>query len=345
MEMLKATRLATLCVNNRMPVMFVGAPGVGKSDLATQIAAETSHDLLVSHPVVSDPTDAKGLPFADKSGEFARFLPYGDLARVLRSTKPLIWMLDDLGQALPAVQASFMQLLLARHIGEHRIPDHVTFIAATNRKADRAGVSGILAPVVSRFGEVIDIEPSVDAWSNWALVNGQPGILIAFLRFRKELLLSEKPADGIAKVHSPRTWAQLGKLINGGLLKPEYADLRLDGFTGAVGTVAATEFNEFLSVWQSMPSPDSVLLTPEKATIPEGLSALYALTSALASLANTENFGRIVTYAERLDSNGQGEMAAFLVRDSVRRTPALTGSAGYQKAATGQLGALFAPAN
>ncbi|MEK6295273.1 MAG: ATP-binding protein, partial [Paraburkholderia tropica] len=102
-------------VPQRLPVIVSGRPGVGKSDIVEQVANELDHDLLISHPVVEDPTDSKGLPFAAADGQSARFLPFGDLERALQVRKrPLIWFLDDLGQAAPSVQAAKMHLQLAR---------------------------------------------------------------------------------------------------------------------------------------------------------------------------------------------------------------------------------------
>lgn len=337
MELTKAVKLVRTCVRNKLPILLTGAPGVGKSDLVHQVAMFEDHDLLLSHPVVADPTDAKGLPFPDKKGEFARFLPYGDLAQALSAKRPTLWFLDDLGQAAPAVQASFMQLLLARRIGEHRLPDCVTFVAATNRKADRAGVSGILEPVKSRFATIVNVEPSLDAWVEWALTHGMPGELIAFLRLRPELLLAPKPTMEIVNSPNPRTWANLGRLICAGLDE----DIEYEATKGSVGEEAATEFVGFMKVWRDMPSPDSVLLDPDRARVPDSPSTLYALTAALASYANVDNFNRIVRYAERLNDAGKGEFASYLVRDCARRTPALTATSAYVSAATGPLGALF----
>lgn len=341
MELNKAIKVLKTCIRSRLPVLLVGAPGVGKSDIVAQAAAAEGFDVILSHPVVADPTDAKGLPFPDKSGEFARFLPYGDLAKALSATRPTVWFLDDLGQAAPAVQASYMQLLLARQIGEHKLPDCITFVAATNRKSDRAGVSGILEPVKSRFATILDVEPSLDSWVDWALENGMPGELIAFLRFRPELLMTHKPTMEIVNSCSPRTWANLGRLQLAFAGESLDADLELKVATGAVGQTGAGEFVEFLRVWRDLPSPDSVLLDPDTARIPDGTSTLYALTTALAFFANPENFGRIVRYAERLHAAGHGEFASCLVRDCSRRCPEVRNTVAFVTAACGALGELF----
>src|SRR5262249_15910073 len=155
------------------------------------------------HPVVLDPTDAKGLPWPDKGGKTANFLPFGDLARALNATEPLVWMLDDLGQAMPATQASFMQLILPRTVNGHSLPDFGTFVAATNRRTDRAGVQGILEPVKSRF-TIVELNTDLDDWCAWAceedLVTGEsrmPPELISFLRFRKDLLHQFNPTQDL----------------------------------------------------------------------------------------------------------------------------------------------------
>jgi hypothetical protein len=211
----QATEFLSRYIEARIPVMLTGAPGVGKSSIVEAAAQAAGYDLILSHPVVSDPTDAKGLPWPAKDGESASFLPFGELAQAIKATKPTVWFLDDLGQASPAVQASFMQLLLARQVNGHKLPDCVTFIAATNRRTDRAGVSGILTPVLSRFGAIIGIEANVDDWTRWALQAGMPAELVSFIRFRPNLLhvFDPQKANDMENFPCPRTWEYAGRAM------------------------------------------------------------------------------------------------------------------------------------
>lgn len=171
-------------INSRLPALVVGAPGIGKSDIVTHAATDAGNDVIISHPVVSDPTDYKGLPHATHDGTTAEFLPYGELNHLIHAEKPTVFFLDDLGQAPPSVQAACMQLLLARRINGHMVSNHVTFLAATNRRQDRAAVTGILEPVKSRFATILNLEPDLNDWSKWAINAQMPPELIAFVRYR-----------------------------------------------------------------------------------------------------------------------------------------------------------------
>ena len=153
-------RVLASTIPAKRPVLITGAPGIGKTDIVRQACAEAKAHLIVMHPVVSDPTDFKGLPWVSDGG--ATFLPFGELQTLINATELTACFLDDLGRATPAVQAAAMQLILARHINGHAVSPHVVFLAATNRRTDRAGVSGILEPVKSRFTTILELEANLD---------------------------------------------------------------------------------------------------------------------------------------------------------------------------------------
>jgi len=334
-----AAELSTLLeayIPQRFPVLITGAPGIGKSDIVAATADKIDHDLLLSHPAVEDPTNTTGLPFPSPNGDIARFLPFGDLAKAMNAKRPLLWFMDDLGQATPAVQAAKMQLLLARQVGEHKLPDCVTFVSATNRRVDNAGVSGLLEPVISRFVTVVNLEPSIVDWTAWAVSHGLPTELIAFLRFRPDLLLLPKRTRDIENCPSPRTWGFLAKTM------PHVPKgLELISYAGSVGDSAAAEFIAFLEIWKELPSPAAILLAPHTAQIPEKLAALYATVTALAVHATAENFDRVMIYMERLFEAGHQEFGALLARDSIRRTPDIQHSCAFIRAQSGQLGRII----
>jgi len=159
--------------------------------------------------------EAKNQTFGriNETKDAATFLPFGDLMRALKTTKKLVWFLDDLGQASPAVQAACMQLLLARQIDGHKIPDKVTFVAATNRRTDRAGVSGILEPVKSRFGIIGNLEPDLNDFKQWWYKTDYPVEPLGYLNFQEGDLHNWEPTADIVNQPCPRTWENVGKIL------------------------------------------------------------------------------------------------------------------------------------
>lgn len=342
MELQKITprQLAQLLAKTipaHLPILITGMPGIGKTDVVSQATALADADLILSHPAVADPTDAKGLPWPAKENGEATFLPFGELARALKATKPTVWFLDDLGQATPAVQAAYMQLILARRVNGHVLPDCVTFIAATNRRTDRAGVSGILEPVKSRFAAIVELQPNLDDWCNWAFDNEVPATLIAFIRFRSELLANFQPSADLTNSPVPRTWAHLAKIE--ALNLP--SAIEAAAFAGAVGEAAAVEYIGFRRLAASIGSIDAILLDPSNAPIPTSPSELYATVVGLASKANVKTFSRIAVYADRLAKADRGEFAVFMVRDCTRRDPKIAYTESFVKLNSGKVGELI----
>lgn len=303
--------LLVTCIKAGLPVLIKGQPGVGKSDIVEQAAAECKADFILRHPVVEDPTDYKGAP-AVLDGK-ADFLPFGDLRALMLAKKLTVCMIDDLGQAAPVVQAAAMQLILARRINGHKISDKVIFISATNRREDKAGVTSILEPVKSRFATIVQLDVNVDDWCEWALQHDVPPELVAFIRFRPQLLSDWKPTNDIVNGPCPRTVARMGQLYAAGVRT-------LEPLAGAVGQGFATEFLGFIRVWQSLPSIDGILIDPTSGNIPDSPAALYAIVSALSGRATAANADRIVRYARRLPE----EFGVLLVRDLIRVCPTAT---------------------
>ncbi|CAE6963135.1 hypothetical protein R70199_07477 [Paraburkholderia domus] len=322
-------------IPRRFPVLITGAPGVGKSDIVALIAAMLGFDLVISHPVTEDPTDPKGLPFPSADGQSARFLPFGNLQKILSATRPTLWFLDDLGQGSAAVQAAYMQLLLARRVGEHVLPDCVTFIAATNDRSHNAAVSGILDPVISRFATVVNLVPDIKSWSRWAVENNTPHELIAFLRFRQDLLYVPKKGRDIANFPTPRSWGFLGRKMP---VIPKGQELR--EYAGSVGEAAALEFEGFLDVYKEIATLEDILLNPLGARLPDAdkPATVTAMVSMLAGRVTAANFDQIMLYVNRMIAADMREFVGFFIQDATTRDPSLQQTHTFQRESwTGEL--------
>lgn len=315
-------------IPDKLPVLIVGAPGVGKSDIVSQVCQDLGHELILSHPVVSDPTDYKGLPWAYTDAENiprADFIPFGDLERILYAEGPTVFFLDDLGQAPASVQAAAMQLLLARRINEHKVSDHVTFMAATNRREDKAGVQGILEPVKSRFATIVNIEPDMDDWCKWANTSGLPAELVGFIRFKPNMLHDFKASKDMVNSPCPRTVANVGKILKTQL--PD--DLLYEVIKGAAGEAFAVELIAFLKIFSRLPNPDAILMDPDNAKLPDDRepAIMYALSVALSSRATENNMDRFCRVLGRLPV----EYNVASMTDAINRNSKLVGTNAFSK--------------
>lgn len=300
----------TFSIKNNLPVLVSGAPGIGKTDIVRDVVLNIlGYDLLITHPVVDEAIDYKGLPSA-VNGK-AEFLPYGNLRVMLEAEKPTVLFFDDLGQADASVQKAIMQLLLSRSINGKQISPHIIFVAATNRQQDKAGVSAILEPVKSRFCAIVELEVSLDDWVHWAINNNVHPDLISFLRFRPGFLTEFKPTREIKNSPSPRTIASVSKLLN--LQLPRH--LEHESFCGAVGEAFTTEFEAFLKLSRNLPDAKTILENPLKAVVPASLDEKYAITGALAFAVTGKSLPNFIAYMERMPA----EFNVMGMKDAIQR--------------------------
>lgn len=325
--------LIELGIMAKRPVMITGAPGIGKTAAPTMLCDRKGWNLLVIHPVVSDPTDAKGMPCLitdPETGEQqAVFLPFNDLQTMIEypadSDTPLIVFIDDLGQAPPMVQAAWMQILLARAINHHHVSPAVHFIAATNRKEDRAGVKGILEPVKSRFAAIVELQPSLDEWVGYALQAKLYPTIAPFIRFRPSALHSFEPSAGMEQSPCPRTWEMLSDMLHA-YDQAGYEDpvLRTALIQGAVGEGVTGEYLAFERVHKHLPDLDAIIKDPDSFVCPalDKLSVLYAIAGGVAIRCTKQNIGRILKIAGKMPQ----EYAASMVNDCLHVCPEIKGN-------------------
>jgi len=296
------------CIAAKQPTFLWGPPGVGKSDVVAQVAGMLGYTLIDIRAVLLDPVDLRGLPHIE-NGEAQwcppAFLPKGKGKWLL--------FLDELNAAPPLVQAACYQLILDRKIGEYELPKDAVIIAAGNRETDRAITSRMSSALANRFIH-IDFDVDLDDWISWGLGNGVRTEVLAFQRFRPELLYNFDPKRNEKAFATPRSVTFLSRLMDAST-----EDLEYDLVKGITGEGYAAEFIGFMKVYHSLPDPDMVILAPTKADVPTDPATLYAICGAVAQKASDQNMPNVVKYANRLPV----EFSVLLIRDCVNREPDL----------------------
>ena len=303
-------------ITEKAPVFIWGAPGVGKSDVVSQVAEEMKLELRDVRLSLLDPIDLKGFPTIDTTKKQMKWLP----ADFLPTKGKGVLFLDELNAAPQSVQAAAYQLILNRKIGEYKLPDGWSVLAAGNRASDRSVVHAMPAALANRFVH-IDFEISVDDWNFWAMDNEVHDDLRAFIQFRPNLLHSFDSANNPRAFPSPRSWSFVNKQYKKNL--PQ--DIEYELVKGTVGEGAAAEFSGFVRLIKDLPNVNQVLIDPDSVKVPANPAAMYAMVTSLDSKATTINLARIMQYTDRLPV----EFQAVFVRSATRRDSKLTGTKSY----------------
>jgi hypothetical protein len=312
-------------VRAKLPIAIWGSPGIGKSDIVRQCGQRLGIQVKDVRAVLLDPVDLRGLPYVNNGRSHwavPEFLPQSGAG---------ILFLDELNRAPALVQNACLQLVLDRALGDYQLPADWTIVTALNRESDGGGVTRMNSALTSRFASHFELSVDLEDWCKWAITANLEPVLVAFMRYRPELLHS---FDRTARTFPcPRTWAFVDSITK----QQPPADLELPMISGAVGHGAAVEYLAFLKLYRSLPSLDAILLNPNAAPVPSEVSALYAVSCGLARRANAGNMGRVIQYLDRLPV----EYSVMGVRDAVTRDATLTGCPEFTKWAVNHSDVVF----
>ncbi|MDH5485360.1 MAG: AAA family ATPase, partial [Gammaproteobacteria bacterium] len=298
------------------PVMLWGPPGVGKSQLVSQVAAKSNVPVIDIRLSQMEPSDLRGIPFRD--GESVEWAIPSMLPDAERHGEQGILFLDEITSAPPSVSAAAYQLILDRKLGNYQVPDGWAIFAAGNRQGDRGVTYTMPAPLANRFSHY-EVDVNLDDWVAWAWDRGIDGRVIAFLRFRPDLLFDFDPAHNPVAFPSPRSW----EFAHNALHKFEdHPELFLGALQACVGPAAGIELNAFIDSLEQMPDLDAIIAGEDVAT-PKEIDLQYAVASALVGRAiqvkgkdnAADVMGRILAYARKFR---QKEMGVMMVSDMHR---------------------------
>ena len=295
------------------PILF-GGPGIGKTDIVGQIAADRKCDLIEFHPTVKDPVDLGGLP--QIVDEVTKWFP----PDMFPKTGKGIFFMDELPTATLQMMAACFQLVLSRMVGGHKLGDGWHVVCAGNRPKDQAGARKLLSPLRNRIGQIY-LEPNLKDWCRWAISAKVRPEIIAFLRYKPDLLYSFDPKIDEDAFPTPRTWNFVSRAMD---TQPD-SDIEFDVYQGLVGEPAALTLMSFLKTFRQLPSLDRILANPKKEEVSDDPAVNHMVATGLAYRADHGNFDNVVSYALRMPA----EFSTLLMHDAIDRDRSLTDTPGF----------------
>ncbi len=310
------TEFASTLEGHHTPVMLWGPPGVGKSQIIAQVAEKQSVPIIDIRLSQMEPSDLRGIPFRET--DLVEWAIPAMLPDSKRHGAKGILFLDEITSAPPSVSAAAYQLILDRRLGSYEIPEGWAIFAAGNRQGDRGVTYTMPAPLANRFSH-FDVEVNTDDWVAWAYRNNIDDRIIAFVRFRPELLFDFDPAHNPMAFPSPRSW----EFAHRALQKFEHQhDLLLGSLQACIGQAAGIEVKAFVDNLDQLPDLDAIT-RGEDVPAPKEIDLQYAVATALVGRAIRSKesddaqtvFGHILNYASKFP---QKEMGVMLVTDMHR---------------------------
>jgi hypothetical protein len=193
------------CMAHRQSFLLLSPPGVGKSEMVYQAAADAGLPCRSLLGTQIAPEDVSGIPRI--VGERSVFCP----PRVLlpENPEPFCLFLDELPACAPDVQKAFYSLLLERRLGEHALPPGTWVVSAGNRVQDRALVRALSSALINRVS-ILHIRVDVQEWLDWGTANGVRPDVLNFIAYMPDALMRPVPADP-QPFSTPRSWTLLSQ--------------------------------------------------------------------------------------------------------------------------------------
>ncbi|MEM8629918.1 MAG: MoxR family ATPase [Pseudomonadota bacterium] len=294
--------------------MLHGRPGVGKTQIVTQLAEEAGAHLIDLRLTTIEPQDLRGLPYYDHDEKRTIWYRPEDLPQ--EETPPTVLFLDELTAASPALQPTVYGLLQERRVGRHELPANTFLVAAGNTTEDGAVAYEMGTGLSDRMVHLSVQAEAADWLKNYAVPRGLHPAVTAFIQTRPDLLETTTAvlAGGQMIAATPRSWERASQILKAvpdrALARPMLAGTLGDGvaaeFISAADTIAAkVRVAEMLELdradrWQHYP---------------DTLYGLYALTHGLVGALTPESTDAVIAtmlgirqLAQRRDEPAFGRM-------------------------------------
>jgi len=206
------------------PIMVLGAPGLGKTAIMSQIAAEL--DLgYVSYTITHHTRQsAIGLPMIEKEvyGGYECTVTRYTMSEIITSVYDAIYnggkkegilFIDEINCVSETLAPAMLDLLQNKKFGPHLIPDGWVLVAAGNPPEFNDSARDFDVATLDRV-RIIEVEPDTDVWLRYAMSTGINDSITYYLKVKPQNLLKiERTVDGIHFV-TPRAWEDLSVVLN-----------------------------------------------------------------------------------------------------------------------------------
>lgn len=290
----------TIPRNRQRPIMLVGAPGLGKTAIMSQIAAEMGIGYVGYTITHHTRQSAIGLPVIDTAvydGVEHRITRY-TMSEIVASVydaietqgrREGILFIDEVNCVSETLAPAMLDLLQNKKFGPHRIPEGWVLVAAGNPVEFNSSAREFDIATMDRIRTVY-VEPDTDIWLRYAMSAGVHEAVTYYLSVKPQNLLRvERGVDGSLFV-TPRGWEDLSTVLR------EYDGLGFDADLNLISQyihepTVASEFKRYLDFhrrYRSENDVDAILEGRSETSYGGDAEERLALSSVVIGRLNSE---------------------------------------------------------
>lgn len=205
------------------PVLLMGPPGIGKTQIMEQIAKECNIGLVAYTITHHTRQSAIGLPFikekeyGGKTYSVTEYTMSEIIAAVYdkieqTGMKEGILFIDEINCVSETLAPTMLQFLQCKTFGNQKVPEGWMIVAAGNPPEYNKSVREFDVVTLDRIKK-IDVEADYEVWKEYAYKTGIHPAILAYLEIKKDYFYRmETTVDGKAFV-TARGWEDLSRLI------------------------------------------------------------------------------------------------------------------------------------
>ncbi|MBO4905300.1 MAG: AAA family ATPase [Lachnospiraceae bacterium] len=205
------------------PIFLIGAPGIGKTAIMSQIASELEIALVSYSMTHHTRQSALGLPFikektyGDRTVSVSEYTMSEIIASIYDTMEESgvregILFLDEINCVSETLYPSMLQFLQYKVFGKHTVPDGWVIVTAGNPPEYNRAVREFDVVTLDRL-KVISVEADYPAWKSYASSIGVHGAIMGFLESNKDSFYKVETTVYGKKYVTARGWEDLSEMI------------------------------------------------------------------------------------------------------------------------------------